>query len=124
MIKPDGKFWERLQFLLNERKINSKQLGIAIGVRGASITGWKNGSYPRADTATRIGDFFKVSVEWLITGHEAVSVGFSIDEVELVRKWRVIKDDDRQTVALLLNTFYDKTKDAQEKKGDEEKNFA
>lgn len=105
-----------MQSLLIEKKINSKQLGLAIGVQGASITGWKKGSYPRADTAVKIAQFLGVSVEWLVTGRDAVSETFSREEVEFVRKWRAIKDDDRQTVALLLDAFYGKTQAALEKK--------
>lgn len=116
MIKNNENFWKRLQSLLIEKKINSKQLGLAIGVQGASITGWKKGSYPRADTAVKIAQFLGVSVEWLVTGRDAVSETFSREEVEVVRRWRAIKDEDRQTLALLLDTFYGKTQAALEKK--------
>ncbi len=91
----------------------------------STISNWiKRRTVPSADTAVKVAKFLGVSVEWLVTGRDAVSETFSREEVEVVRKWRAIRDDDRQTVALLLNTFYEKTQAALEKKHGAEKNFA
>lgn len=71
---------------------------------------------PSVDIGVKVAQFFDVSVEWLVTGRDAVSETFSREEVEVVRRWRAIKDEDRQTLALLLDTFYGKTQAALEKK--------
>lgn len=114
MIKNNENFWERLQSLLIEKKINSKQLGIAIGVQGASITGWKNGSYPRADTAVKIAQFLGTSVEFLMTGEDPQ--GITSDEIQLVCKWRLIGAESRRTALLIIDDAYEKAVAAQKKK--------
>lgn len=118
-------FAENLENLLKENVISQKKICEIAGVGKSSYNHWRdNNAIPAADTAVKIAQFFGVSVEWLVTGRDAVSETFSREEVEIVRKWRAIKDDDRQTVALLLNTFYEKTQTALKKKDGTEKNFA
>ncbi|MCM1222045.1 MAG: helix-turn-helix domain-containing protein, partial [Lachnospiraceae bacterium] len=111
-------------FLKKNPKIKQKDICEAANLDKSAYNIWKKGSLPKVDTALKIAQFLGTSVEWLVTGRDAVSETFSREEVELVRRWRAIKDDDRQTVALLLNTFYDKTQTALEKKEGTEKNFA
>lgn len=110
-------FVENLQLALKEKKLAQKDLAKTLQTGTSTISNWiKRGTIPAADTAVKIAQLLGVSVEWLVTGRDAVSETFSREEVELVRKWRAIKDDDRQTLTLLLDTFYGKTQAALEKK--------
>lgn len=109
-------FSENVEKLLNEQKISQKKLCDNLGINKSAVNHWKGGAMPSVDIGVKVAQFFGVSVEWLVTGRDAVSETFSKEEVEVVRRWRTIKDDDRQTVALLLDTFYAKSQAAVEKK--------
>lgn len=110
-------FIENLQSALREKKLAQKDLAKMLQTGTSTVSNWiKRGTIPSADTAVKIAQFLGVSVEWLVTGRDAVSETFSREEVEVVRRWRAIKDEDRQTLALLLDTFYGKTQAALEKK--------
>lgn len=109
-------FSENVENLLKNKGISQKNLSDRLGINKSAVNHWKNGAMPSIEIGIKIAQEFGVSVEWLVTGRDAVSETFSREEVEIVRKWRAIKDDDRQTVALLLNTFYEKTQTALEKK--------
>lgn len=61
-------FYERCEQLAKENKVTMKELGIAVGVTGASITGWKTGSLPRVDIAVKVAKYFGVTVEYLVEG--------------------------------------------------------
>ena len=85
-------FWERIELLLKKQGFSQKELGEAVSVSGASITGWKNGSIPRADIALKIANYLNVSVEWLITGeegeipHEILNLAYEISALPEVYK--------------------------------------
>lgn len=63
-------FYERLKELLEQHSMTAKDLSNCVGITGASITGWKNGSIPNADVVIKIAEYFNTSVEYLITGTE------------------------------------------------------
>lgn len=110
-------FVDNLQLALKDNGLAQKDLAEMLQTGTSTISNWiKRGTIPSADIAIKIAQFLGVSVEWLVTGRDAVSETFSREEVEVVRKWRAIRDDDRQTLALLLDTFYGKTQAVLEKK--------
>lgn len=64
-------FWTRLEQVVLANHMNFADLSRAIGISQASINGWKNGSYPRADKACKIASVLRTTVEYLVTGEEA-----------------------------------------------------
>lgn len=79
-------FFSNLEICLKQKKMNCKELGELINIKSASITGWKNGSIPRADIACKIAKIFNVSVEWLITGEEPIIKTKGSELAELIDK--------------------------------------
>lgn len=61
-------FWERIQKALYEKRISEAELSRLVGLTQASITGWKNGAYPRVDIALKVARILDTSVEYLING--------------------------------------------------------
>lgn len=62
-------FWDRMEELLVENKINLTDFSRKMNVRPSVIGGWKQrGSIPRADLACKAADILGVSVEYLICG--------------------------------------------------------
>lgn len=67
-------FWDRLQKKLYEKKATAAELSRAVGVSQASINGWKNGAFPRADMACKVAKALDTTVEYLVNGDEPYNV--------------------------------------------------
>lgn len=80
-------FYDRCEALAKEKGINMKQLGEEVGVTGASITGWKNGSVPRVDVAFSVAKYFGVTVEYLFSG-ENLEYTLNPEEKNLIEWYR------------------------------------
>ena len=61
-------FYERFEALCKGRGLlpQSKEIIKMTGVSSPSITGWKNGSAPKADVLVRIAAYFGVSTDYLL----------------------------------------------------------
>ena len=58
---------EKIQKLLDERKISAYKLSLEIGLNKTFLTDWKSGkAKPSADALTKIADYFNVSVDYLL----------------------------------------------------------
>ena len=58
---------ERIKQLLDENRIEQKDLAEALICTEASMSRWVNGErIPKADTLCKIADYFDVSVDWLL----------------------------------------------------------
>jgi transcriptional regulator with XRE-family HTH domain len=70
------------------------------------MTNWtRNGTVPDADQILAIADYLNVSVRWLVTGHE--DVGYSLDERNLVAKYRMLDAQGQHELKALLNAKLD-----------------
>ncbi|UKI16910.1 MAG: helix-turn-helix domain-containing protein [Ruminococcus sp.] len=59
-------FYEKLMYLIEERKITKNKLLTDLKLNRNSIQNWqKQGSKPRTDTMAQIADYFNVSAESL-----------------------------------------------------------
>lgn len=98
-------FFSNLEMCLRQRKLNHKELSDLIGISNASITCWKNGSFPRADIACRIAEVFKISVEWLITGKTenqmTIRQSLTKDETELIENYRECSEQNKKAIISL-----------------------
>lgn len=63
---------ERIFVLLNKQGKTASALAAHLGIKPASITGWKNeGSYPSSKYVPAISEFLNVSSEFLLTGNDS-----------------------------------------------------
>lgn len=61
-----NQFQERLQELLDERKLNRLQLSKIIGISSTTINGYFNNDYyPQIDIAIKMAQFFECSLDYL-----------------------------------------------------------
>ena len=82
--------------------LSRKDLAVAGGLKSVqSLTDWKQGSIPQADTALFIADKLQVSIRWLLTGQE--EKGYNTDEQNLIAKYRRLDDQGQYEVNVLLN---------------------
>ena len=59
-------FWNKFIELCEMNNIKPNPLGKELGVSSASLTKWKNGAIPGAETLVKIADRFDVSVDYLL----------------------------------------------------------
>jgi transcriptional regulator with XRE-family HTH domain len=82
--------------------LSRKEVALAGKLKSAqSITDWKNGSIPNADTALFIANYLGVSIQWLLTGED--DKGYSQDERNLVIKYRNLDDQGQYEIRVLLD---------------------
>lgn len=88
--------YKRIEALRNERGISQGKLEKELGFSNGSISKWKN-STPTFDRLKKIADYFDVSVDYLMTGKEALEK----KEVSLTPK------DERDIAKRLEDTLAD-----------------
>ena len=105
--------YDQVEKLCRSSGLSFNQFAEFIGVSGASVTGWKNGSTPRQSTLKKIADHFGVTVEWLLSddplpgtwqGHEHSDeyMPLTAHEKLLLDTWRSV---DRVGQEHLLKSF-------------------
>lgn len=83
-------FYERCEAIAEKKKLSFNEIGRKVGVSGAAITGWKNGSFPKADVIVKVAKLLETSVEYLVTGQDN---DYSIlpEELEIIQLYRKIQ---------------------------------
>lgn len=66
-------FWNKFIELCEMNNIRPNPLGKELGVSSASLTKWKNGAIPGAETLVKIADRFNVSVDYLLGRTEHIN---------------------------------------------------
>ena len=59
-------FYEKYQILCREAGKSTSFVANAIGLNNSSVTCWKRGSQPKAETIKKLSEYFGVSVDYLI----------------------------------------------------------
>lgn len=63
-------FGQRLQYVMDQEKMNQNEVAEGIGVSRSRISDWLNAKVtdPRRGTLQKLADFFGCNIEWLATG--------------------------------------------------------
>lgn len=88
---------------LNGKKITNviAELDLSAG----NPSKWKSGNVPKADTLTKLADYFHVSVDYLLEREAPESFTLSPQEEELILCYRQASPDDRALVDLALKKY-------------------
>jgi transcriptional regulator with XRE-family HTH domain len=106
----------RIDDLLVAQKKGRKELISAIGANRGVLTNWdKRETVPAADMALKIADYLGVSVRWLITGKD--EQGLTLEERNLLVKYRSLDERDRYEVNALLDAKLDGSQDLKRAEG-------
>ena len=94
---------KRIDDLLDLRKDKRAIMCRAIGINPGAVTNWcgKKQSLPRVHVALAVADYLGVSIQWLLTGED--EKGFSLDERNLVIKYRNLDDQGQYEIQKLLD---------------------
>ena len=101
-------FFERCEELAKNNNISLNELGRQVGVSGAAINGWRNGSFPKVDIAYKAAQVLGVTVEYLITGKSDVKYLQTEDVKELLDDYTQLSGETKsmvRTLARQLATF-------------------
>lgn len=102
-------FFDRLEGLITENRLLKNKFAESVGIKYQSLVDWKKrGTIPSADIAIKIANYFNVSVEWLVMGID--NTERDKIERELIAKYRVLKDVNKNVVETLINGLYEQDK--------------
>lgn len=68
-------FSDRFRTLVDGCGLNQAALASQLGISDSSLSNYKQGRTPKAEELLRISEYFGVSMEWLLTGHERGKLG-------------------------------------------------
>lgn len=88
---------------LNGKKITNVIAELELSAGNPSK--WKSGNVPKADTLTKLADYFHVSVDYLLERESPDSFSLSPQEEELILCYRQASPDDRELVNLALKKY-------------------
>lgn len=102
---------KNLKLLRTKNGVTQQQLAIAVGVSQQSINKYENHDIePDIATLTAIADYFCTSVDYLIgfvpeteDAHKAVKL--SADEAELIYRFRMLSDREKESVCLIIENY-------------------
>ena len=91
--------------------MTQERLGEILGVSSQAVSQWekwprKGGTRPDIDKLPEIAKALEVSVDWLVTGHEA-----ALDPEGPWTLWKLLKPAQRPLAISLLKTLVDQTGD-------------
>ena len=87
-------YYENFQRLCEINKVTPSKVSKATGISTATLTSWKKGAYtPKQDKLQLIADYFKVSVDYLMTGKEpTLTIGNVEIDAELLLMSKKLKE--------------------------------
>lgn len=88
---------------LNGKKITNVIAELELSAGNPSK--WKSGNVPKADTLTKLADYFHVSVDYLLDREPPDSFTLTPQEEELILCYRRASPDDRAMVDLALKKY-------------------
>lgn len=88
---------------LNGKKITNVIAELELSAGNPSK--WKSGNVPKADTLTKLADYFHVSVDYLLERDAPDNFTLSPQEEELILCYRQASPDDRAMVDLALKKY-------------------
>ena len=90
-------FLDRLQSLMDEKKVNAKQVTSEAGIASSAITDWKKGrAKPSLPAAISLAKYFDVSLDFLVLGKRTdipVIQGVTGVDEDLLRKFHALTPD-------------------------------
>ncbi len=94
-------FWKRFYTLCKDRNITPNFVARELGLSSGSVTSWKKGKVPHHNTLLRIGEYFGVSVDFLLGS----SVNSKNDRLYLLDKENIYMIPLFESVSAGLGTY-------------------
>lgn len=99
-----SKFAERLRHLRKWHSISQVELGRVLSFGPSTISSYETAMHePSYDILIKICDYFSVSVDYML-GHDE-TLDYSVDEMQLIEKYRMLKDSDKKLISAMLDSL-------------------
>lgn len=104
-----NEFVDRIDEVLKRKSLKRSALCNDLELSPTSITDWaRRGTIPSGDVCVKIAKYLNVNIQWLITGIS--ENGLNEEERELLKKWAVLNNAQKQPILILINNYYEKQK--------------
>lgn len=112
----DENFWQRVDFLLENKNLSRKELAAYAKFDVSNIgKGIREGNIPAADTAVRIAKYLNTTVEYLVTGSYSDDKTKAQNEIDdlyksavIIRKLNSIPSKPRSSIELMISDMSEK----------------
>ena len=113
-------FYERINNLIAQSNLSQGKLEKELNLGNGSISKWKNGKLPKAETIILLSNYFNVSSDYLLTGKEPrfgsetdFIVGYMNNPALKNAMSKLIKltDSDKTLIFNLINSLYEKVEE-------------
>ena len=92
-------FWENLSKLCAENNTSPTSVIVDLQLSRGSVTSWKNGKVPHHSTLLKIADYFKVSVDYHLTGQKETPTAEGDErKKELIELFSLLDDAGRDAL--------------------------
>lgn len=96
---------QRIKELRNAKGLTMKQLSEILNIKLSNISRYEKDEYkPSADTIIALSQYFKVSADWLLTGHES-NVNLTSNEQDLIENFRLLQPKEKYKVLGRIETY-------------------
>lgn len=89
--------YERIETLRKSKSISQGKLEKELGFSNGSISKWKN-STPTPERLQKLADYFRVTVEYLLTGEEKESDGYYLNDETAKMAQEMYEDPDMRSL--------------------------
>lgn len=97
-------FYEKLEKLVEEKKINMNKLAKNAGFSQASTDRWKKGSLPNTDALIKICRYLNVSADYLLDLEEEAPPPITNQERELIEAFRECDSGTQKSILMLARS--------------------
>lgn len=87
-----AEFWKNLESLMEAESLTQTDLANELGISKTTVSNWRGGVIPKADTAVEIARVLGVSVEFLITGTDTAEDGLSREAKSVAARISILPD--------------------------------
>lgn len=109
---------EKLKQLRKEKKLSQSEMAQILNVHQTAVSQWEQGrTTPDTQTLIKIADYFQVSADYLLgRNYDLIDTkdAFSLNEKQLIKKYRVLDQHGQKAVNSVLDIEYDRCSTAKE----------
>jgi transcriptional regulator with XRE-family HTH domain len=95
-----GDIVKRIDMLIDQQGTKRAYLYESLKMSNSTFTDWSNGVMPSVEKVARVAGYFKVSLDWLVTGNDPQ--GLTSDQREALRLYDQLEQDDKEEMQSIM----------------------